>query len=131
MSRVFHHHDKLEEYHGGLWRIITGENRRSCFAKSLLLLRDEPRLRRAMEDVIEQWPFATEHNLSAENTNRRAWLGQAACCLAVGSPEDCTRGAWGWLSQDEQDAANAAADAVISAWDELFAPTLFPVWSKC
>ncbi len=131
MSRVYHHHDKLEEYHCGLWRITTGEERRSYVAQSLLLMRDTPRFRRAMEDVVEQWPFASEHNLSAQNINRLAWLGHAGCCLAVSSPEDCTRAAWHWLSRAEQDAANAAAAEVIALWDDASHPTLFPMGPKC
>ncbi len=126
MNRVFYHHALLEEYPAGMWRILNGDTRQEAVTKSIALLRDHEALERAMEQVLDQWPFSCEHNLSSENSNRIAWLGQAACCLAHGAGEDCTRGAWAWLTDNERVLANKSAERVLSAWLDRVEPTLFP-----
>ena len=67
--------------------------------------------------VVNEWPLSCEHNLTAD-CNRQAWIGQAACCLALGVPEDITREAWHMLTQSQQDEANRKADEAILVWEE-------------
>jgi hypothetical protein len=82
------------------------------------LLKDTDALRTAMMDVVREWPIATSQNLSNLSANRRSWLGQAACCMAHGSPELMTCQAWWTLTEAERDAANAVATEVISRWEQ-------------
>lgn len=70
----------------------------------------------AMQMVVEQWPFASEFNLSNAEINRRAWLGQAACSIYYGIHEDETREAWGLLTPEQRTTANAIASRIIKAW---------------
>lgn len=72
---------------------------------------------RWMMNVINQWPVSCEHNLSGAWQNRRAWIGHAACALAFQCPEDITREAWGYLSEQQQISANAKADNAIEEWE--------------
>lgn len=67
--------------------------------------------------VVKQWPVAAAHNLEAVGGNRRAWVGQAACCLASGVPEVATRMAWKRLDQETRDIANSVADEVIRSYE--------------
>lgn len=116
-ERVFFHFNDLEEYHSGFWRIVHGQQKNTFVAKSHCLLTDIPEFKNAMLSVLDEWANSCEHNLTASNTNRLAWLGQAACCVAVGSPEECTRKAWHMLTQPQKDEANAAAEDVLRKWD--------------
>jgi hypothetical protein len=125
MSRVYHHYSKLEEYPAGLWRQTSGEDRKEIVTRCVEFMSDTSYFSAAMLDVIEQWPLSCEHNLSASNVNRVAWIGQAACCLRIGAPEDCTRVAWHMLSEEKQRQANRAAEVAIEQWDEAQTPTLF------
>jgi len=68
--------------------------------------------------VIEQWPITCEHNLTDLNQNRKAWIGHAATCLAIGAPEDITRKAWHALNLEQQEAANLKAKEAIQLWEE-------------
>jgi len=83
------------------------------------LLADRHRLMAAMRSVIITWANACEANLT-EPPNNRSWLGQAACCFALGTPEHLTRLAWGNLADCERIAANAIADQVIDEWNRQF-----------
>jgi hypothetical protein len=79
-------------------------------------MRDSDAFEAAMMRALEEWPNSCAHNLSAEDTNRLAWLGHAGCLLAAGSPEENTRCGWHTLTLTEQDAANAAAQKVLDMW---------------
>lgn len=116
--RIFHHYEKLEEFHAGLWSIRRGSIRRGFIDAAADLMRQADDFQEAMKQVISEWPVSCEHNLTALATNRIAWLGHAGCCIATGSPEECTRAGWHTLSREEQDAANKAAEEVISEWDK-------------
>jgi hypothetical protein len=70
-----------------------------------------------MRKVAEEWPFSSEHNLTDLSINRRAWIGHAATCIAIGCPEYITRRAWWELSVKQQDDANHQADLAINEWE--------------
>jgi hypothetical protein len=69
--------------------------------------------------AIELWPIACEHNLTDDTQNRRAWIGHAACQMAINCPEYITRSAWGYLTREQQGKANAMADKAIARWEAV------------
>jgi len=73
-----------------------------------------------MMRVIEEWPVSCENALTDYSLNRRAWVGHAACAMAIGCPEDITRKAWGLLSDEQQFLANAEADRAIRTWEDAY-----------
>lgn len=115
MKRIYHHVDNLEE--GPMWQKITGQLAVEFTEKAAELMKEPDCFKDAMRQALEKWPFACEHNLSAKNINRLAWLGHAGCYLETGSPEECTRLGWWKLDQDQQDEANAVAAEVIEEWE--------------
>ena len=116
-KRVYFHYEDLEEFHAGMWRIVRGEQRNRNATAAAELMRDIPAFTAAMARALTEWPKSCAHNLSAEGANHLAWLGHAGNCLAHGGPEENTRIGWHMLTQDEQDAANAAAQMVLDAWN--------------
>jgi hypothetical protein len=71
-----------------------------------------------MEKVIAEWEIATEYNLSNAEINRKAWLGQAACCCYAGVHEDETREAWGLMTDAQRSEANRIAACIIKRWQD-------------
>lgn len=116
LRRIYHHYEQLEEFHAGMWRIVRGEERKRYVQAAADIMCQPEEFAAAMRQALIEWPRSCEANLTAESINRLAWLGHAGCCLAVRSPEDCTRVAWHTLSKTEQDAANAAATVVLMEW---------------
>ena len=115
-ERIYHHYEQLEEFKKGMWRIVRGEARRKFAERAAVLMRDSDVFGAAMRQVLIDWPLSCEHNLTAEDTNRLAWLGHAGCCTAVGSCEENTRIGWHMLTQSEQDEANRVAQSVLDEW---------------
>lgn len=118
IDRVYFHYQDLEEWRDGMWRIVGGKKRQSNGEAAAKLMQDSPAFEAAMMRALEEWPNSCRHNLSAEDTNRLAWLGHAGCLLAAGSPEENTRYGWHMLTTKEQDEANATAQKVLDAWIE-------------
>lgn len=72
--------------------------------------------------VAREWKYSCEHNLSCETQNRKAWIGHAACAMAMLCPEDIVREAWGHLSETQQKEANHVAEIAIKYWEENICP---------
>ena len=117
MKRIYHHYEKWEEIQHGMWRTIRGQERQIFLFKAAELMKDTNRFYESMLSASLTWRYSCEVHLTG-GFNRQAWMGHAGCCFAVGSPEDVTREAWHTLTQEEQDKANQAADAVLAEWDK-------------
>ena len=127
VDRVYHHHERWEDYRAGFYALTYAEQMRGA-RDAARLLSDSTECYAAMSGVVREWENAAEHNLTDMGQNRRAWLGQAACCWALGLPSFVTRQAWNTLMAGaDQDDANAIADTVIAEWEgaRVDAETLF------
>jgi hypothetical protein len=118
MRRVYFPHTELEECRDGMWKIVTGKAKVAFANAAADLMRDSQAFESAMMRALEVWPNSCLHNLTAEDTNRLAWLGHAGCFLQTGSPEENTRCGWHMLTTAEQAEANATAQRVLDAWVE-------------
>lgn len=72
----------------------------------------------AMKNAVNSYPISAEQHLT-KSMGRRPWLGQAACCVEIGSTEEETRVAWNfYMSASQQEMANQMADEVIEQWEQ-------------
>jgi len=116
--RRFHHYSQWEEVASGMWRKVGPAERIKLLEDARVFTGDADRYGSWMMRVITDWPISCEQNLGFEGQNRQAWVGHAACCMALNCPEDVTRAAWWLLTQPQRDAANAVADKAIATWEE-------------
>lgn len=117
MKQIYHHYSKWEDYNAGMWRKCSKLDEGKYLDDAIRFTGNAELYGEWMLKVIDQWPVACEHNLSDVDQNRKAWIGHAATCLAIGCPESITRMAWGYLSKEQQDSANAVADIAIRKWE--------------
>jgi hypothetical protein len=122
-EQVFHPWTEWEDYRAGMWRAVPVDAHTEAAAR---ILGDPDVFYGAAVDMLEAWPKAAEHNLTNREQNRRAWVGQAACCYLAGAPESATRLAWWLLLLDERDQANRVADSVIAEWEQAREATARP-----
>lgn len=115
MDRIFHHYNLWEDYHNGMYDECK-EGRAERVKQAAHILGTPQICREAMEMVIAEWELATEYNLSNAEINRKAWLGQAACCCYAGIHEDETREAWGIMTEAQRVDANNIAAELIKEW---------------
>lgn len=118
MERVYHPYEKWEDYLAGMWNNSGVKDPDYMLQKAIKFTGNAKKYGSYMQRVTKEWPIACQHNLTNASQNRKAWIGHAASCLALGCPEAITRKAWAYLSQKQQDAANKEADQAISEWEE-------------
>lgn len=105
--------DDWEDYAAGMYQshLVAGR-----VQESVRLLSDPDRFEKAAWEMVRAWPHAADHNLYLLETGRRAWIGQATCCHHHGATAEETRAAWGRLSNETQNRANAVATAIVDEY---------------
>ena len=119
MKKVFHPYTEWECYKNGMWDNVHSSKFTSFLQKAIEFTGDAEIYGEWMLKVIFEWPKTCEHHLTDSSINRKAFVGHAATCLAIGCPEHITRLAWGRLSQLQQDMANQKAIEAIQKWEFL------------
>lgn len=115
LTRVWRPVDTWEEIKANMWGDVQD---RATFLRRAILFTGNYRLYgRYMLRVVNEWPNSCENALTDMTLNRKAWVGHAACALALGCPEDITRQAWGHLTNEQRALANGQADRAISHWE--------------
>lgn len=118
MTRKFHHYEKWEDFHNGLYKIwdCSEELKERCIE----LLIDLPELEKYMKMVVDQWVISAEQQMTNPSRNKQAWLWQAACCMKFWVNEDNVKEAWFKLMPEEQSAANLVADKIINYYKTTY-----------
>jgi hypothetical protein len=117
MKRIYHRYELWEDVAAGMWRKVTMAERKKYLQQAIDFTGDSELYGSWMLKVIIEWPLSCEHNMTAVDSNRKAFVGHAAVCLALGIPEDITREAWKFLSIEQQDKANDKAGEAIAEWE--------------
>ena len=103
-----------------MWRRVNSRSRKEYLKRAASLMKNTNRFYEAMKRVTDEWIISCEKNLTNNNLNRIAWLGQAACCIASGCPQEITRNIWCTLTEEEQNLANKVAARAILEWESKF-----------
>lgn len=114
LKRVYHPVEDWEEILHNMWGRV--DNRADMLERAIAFTGDHKRYGNYMVQVVEQWPISCENALTDQNLNQKAWVGHAACALALGCPEDITRKAWGYLTDEQRFLANREAARAITRW---------------
>jgi hypothetical protein len=114
-KRIYHPFHEWEEIEANMWGEVA--NRKFYLKKAIAFTSDHKKYGRFMVRVICEWPNSCENALTDQNLNKKAWIGHAATALALACPEDITREAWGYLTDEQRTLANREADRAISIWE--------------
>lgn len=116
MQQVYYPYWLWEDYQAGMWRNVFGDERMKLLEKAIKFTGDAKLYGSYMLRVVKSWFYSCSVNFTNPSINHQAWVGHAACCLAISCPEDITRLAWHELSEQQQIDANIQADKAISLW---------------
>lgn len=123
MKRVFHPYDKWEDYHHNFYGGILDYDKDDTLGLYASLLRDLSAFEAALIEITTNWRFSCEHNLTNENMNRIAYLGQASCALVYNVPHNVSMGGYNLLTKEEQEAADKLAEKYLNLWLEKYEHT--------
>lgn len=121
-KRVYHPYHAWEEVGAGMWSDV--EDRKAWVEKAIAFTSDHKKYGLHMMRVIKEWPISCENALTDPALNKKAWVGHAACAMAIGCPEDVVRQAWGVLSDEQRFLANREAERAIKQWDFDYSKSL-------
>lgn len=115
MIQYFYPYWEWEDYKNGFFDIgtITDEK----LNKSIKLLSDQEYFLDVMHQMQIDWPKCFKQNLSNTGINRRAWLGQAACCYEFNNEFNVTIEAWYKLNEFNKLEANKTANKIIALFE--------------
>jgi hypothetical protein len=108
--------DTWEEIGANMWGEV--QDRAGMLQKAIEFTGDHKRYGSYMVRVVNEWPNSCANALTDPALNRRAWVGHAACAMALGCPEDITRHAWSYLSNEQRILANGEAERAIQSWEK-------------
>jgi hypothetical protein len=116
VNRIYHPWYMWEETFTSMWRKCPVD-RGEMLQAAIEFTGDAEKYGAAMMRVVEEWRYSCEHNLTDLSQNRKAWIGHAACALEKDFCEDIVRKAWGFLTDEQRDAANRKAAEAIARWE--------------
>lgn len=115
LKRVWVPIELWEELQWNMWGEVS--NRQRYLQRAVIFTGNHRLYGRYMNRVTREWPNSCLNALTDQSLNRRAWIGHAACALALCCPEDVTRQAWGLLTHEQRILANREADRAIQSWE--------------
>jgi hypothetical protein len=115
LKRVYHPVWEWEEIAHNMWGEI--EDRAAWVQRAIEFTGDHKQYGHYMRRVTREWPISCENALTDYRINRKAWIGHAACALAMRCPEDVVREAWGHLTDEQRLLANGEAERSIACWE--------------
>jgi len=122
LKRIWLPIDTWEEIGFNMWGEVA--NRRLFLQRAVIFTGNHRLYGRYMQRVTVEWPSSCINALTDYNLNRKAWIGHAACALALRCPEDITRQAWGLLTDEQRILANRQADRTIQSWEMRYRASL-------
>lgn len=118
-KRVYHPYQSWEEVIHNMWGEVS--DGKEALDQAIAFTSDHRRYGHYMRRVTKEWPISCENALTEQSLNKKAWIGHAAVALALGIPEDITRKAWGYLTDEQRELANKEARRAIRAWEISYA----------
>jgi len=120
IERKFHNYKNWECFGQGMYETTCFMDKYAMINDCELLLSCPEWLWESMTFVTHHWLTSSEQHLTNMSRNRKAFLGQAACCFSHGAPEYLTKLAWFNLDEKTQKKANEVASEVIKDWEEKY-----------
>lgn len=117
MERIYHPYELWEDWLNGMWRKESKSYDEENINAVIEFTGDHVLYGEAMFKVIDRWKYSCEHNLSNNSINKKAWIGQAACCIEKGWPEYLVRRAWWQLTEKQRNLADKQALKAIKEWE--------------
>jgi len=117
-DRIFHQYDKWESIEYDFFATTHKTwSKLQCQHKYLELMVVLDEFEDILMNVIKEWKFTCEQNLTNKSLNRIAWLGQSAMAYKYKIPAIFSSG-WQLLDKTEQHNANIIALGVLNFWLE-------------
>jgi hypothetical protein len=114
IKQIYHPYYLWEDYINGMWKKANKLDEQDLIKKATEFMSDNIKFGNAMINVVDNWKYTCEHNLTDPLINHKAFIGQTAVCYELKIPEYITRIAWSCLTEKQQFLANKQASKAIN-----------------
>jgi len=118
MIRIYHRYELCEDWRAGFYWNESGKTKAELKELVVSFFCDSKKVRKYMNQVVKDWPFSTQHNLTNESMNRVAWLGQAAACIYCKCPSQITMESWRDIPESHRNEADRIAHEIIETYEK-------------
>lgn len=118
IKQVYHDVREWEEVAHNMWGEVI--DKKVALETAISFTGDHKLYGSYMARVCREWPISCENALTDPLLNQKAWLGHAAVALAHNIPEDITREAWKYLTNEQKHLANKEAEREVLLWKERY-----------
>lgn len=115
--KISHPYYLWEDYKNGMYNEICVHNHKECKKLVEKIMSDRDIFVSTGMNIVREWVYASEENLTNKSINRRAWVGQAVCSYLYLIPESETKIIWSNMPQEIKDFSNKSADIVINFFE--------------
>lgn len=115
-GRIYYPHYVWEDANAGLYNMSQYDD--ELIRKCILIFEDQELFWDVLCQMRIDWEKSFEFNLSNKTQNRKAWLGQAACCYNHGASFNVTIAAWRMLSEKNKVESNETAQRMIDLFEK-------------
>jgi hypothetical protein len=116
MKQIYHNYNLWEDYQNGMWKKVSKEEEDDILPIAIEFMSNHIKFGEAMMNVINNWVYTCEQNLTDASIYHKPFIGQCAVCYELGIPEYITRLAWNKLTDEQQLLANKQAGIAIRTW---------------
>jgi len=116
IKQIYHNYNLWEDYKNGMWRKLSKEEDEDILPDIVDFMKNSDKFGEAMMNVVKEWIYTCEHNLTDNAIYHKPFIGQCAVCYELKAPEYLTRLAWNKLTNEEQINANKKAALAIKYW---------------
>jgi len=117
MKRIWKNYNTWEDYNAGMY---STEKQDELIPRIVSFFESRNEFLEVCFDLLIDWKYCLDHNLSYASSNRQSYLGQAACAKKFGANIKTTTKAWFLLSKESQDKANKVADLAIDIYEKYY-----------
>jgi len=118
IKRVYRNYLEWEEIKYNMWGSV--DNTEASLNEAIKFTGNHILYGEYMKKVVLEWTVSCENALTDNTINKKAWVGHAAVALALQIPEDITRKAWSFLSDEQQLLANIQAERAVRIWENNY-----------
>jgi hypothetical protein len=113
MNRKYYNYKLWEDYKNGMYEKGVNEK---LVEECVLLLCNKKHFYENGKLMLKTWIYSSEQNLTNNDINQKAWIGQATCNFRFKANIDTVIEAWHKLTQEQQKEANYLAFELIKEY---------------
>jgi len=116
MEQIFIPYWEWEDWKNGMYKSTPKEEEKKDIKKAKIFMSQTDLFGKNMKLVISEWGNTMLNSLTNSDINKEAFVGQCACCYAIGVTESITKKAWHSLDLEKQIKANKIARYYINEY---------------